>query len=85
MRTRITRKHLQEVIDHINRIRPPNTYPFRLGAAFGGYRLERQVTPAGGTQDSLGSGYVKARDLHGRMHAYVFGLMDAGVKGSRRK
>lgn len=45
-----------------------------IQGAYEGYRLERVGTEGGSTTDPLYSGWVKAKDLHPLIDAYIRGI-----------
>lgn len=54
-----------------------NVGHYYIDCAYGGYALERMVNTAGGVTSVFGCGHVPARELYGRMHAYLQGRRDA--------
>lgn len=91
---RITIKHLQILVDRINRETGSPMEPYTRGAddryranignyhisrAYGGASLHRMVNESGGISDVLSCGHVPMRDLFNRMHAWLAGR--ASVQG----
>lgn len=89
---RITLKHLQPMVDRLNRITgsPAETWTndadgkliaqigcYHLSRAYGGVSLHRMVTEGGGVSDVLYCGHVPMRDLYNRISAYICGIQDA--------
>lgn len=86
---RITDKHLQAVVDRINRTmgapmepwvkQPDGSHKaaignFHLDHAYGGVNLVRMVSDDGGTSNALVCGCIPKRDLYERMHAFLRGI-----------
>ena len=85
---RITRKHLEPIIDRLNRLTGSPSEPwtndgdkfranignFHLSEAYGGYCLHRMSNEHGGVSDVFSSGHIKARDLYDQLHAYLRGI-----------
>jgi hypothetical protein len=89
---RVTLNQLQAVIDRINRETDSPMQPyapdadgrqraqignFHLSRAYGGFALHRMVTEGGGVSSPLSTGHIPARELLGRMHAYLTGIYAA--------
>ncbi len=92
--TRVTVAHLQAVIDRINRETDSPMQPYapdadgrlraqigcyHLSRAYGGFALHRMVTEGGGVSSPLSTGHIPARELLGRIHAFL-----AGIDAARR-
>ena len=91
MTNRITDKHLQAVIDRINRItgspmeymtvtdgkRVINIGHYHISGAYGGVCLHRTMNDSGGVNCPIGQCHVPKRDLYERMHAFIAGLESA--------
>ncbi len=90
--SRITVAQLQAVIDRINRETNSPMQPYapdadgrqraqignyHLSRAYGGFALHRMVTEGGGVSSPLSTGHIPARELLGRMHAYLSGIYAA--------
>lgn len=85
---RITDKHLQSVVDRINRItgspmeymsltdgeRVINVGHYHISGAYGGVCLMRTMSDGGGVTCPIGQGHVPKRELYERMHAFIAGL-----------
>lgn len=85
---RITDKHLQSVVDRINRLTgSPDSYMtlidgkrtinighYHISGAYGGVCLQRTMNDAGGVTCPIGGGHVPKRELYERMHAFIAGL-----------
>jgi hypothetical protein len=91
---RVTLNQLEAVIDRINRETDSPMQPyvpdadgrqraqignFHLSRAYGGFALHRMVTDGGGVSSPLSTGHIPARELLGRMLAYL-----AGIDAARR-
>jgi hypothetical protein len=50
---------------------------YHLDGAYGGWSLNRMVSPGGGVSDVFRCGHVSKRDLYNRLKAFIDGL-DAG-------
>lgn len=59
---RITRAHLQSMIDTLNRIKPMEGAHFALDRAYGGYRLVKRYDATGGERDLTNRG--TAREIY---------------------
>ena len=92
MPSRINVKDLEAVITRLNRetgspMEPwtrddsgrlrANIGNFHLSRAYGGFALHRMVTDGGGVSEPLRTGHVPARELLGRIHAYLYGFAAA--------
>jgi hypothetical protein len=87
---RITEKHLQAVVDRINRTAgtPLNSWDtsaspmranignYHLSFAYGGVQLVRHVNEGGGIQVISSGGFCTKRDLYYQALAYLRGLED---------
>jgi hypothetical protein len=86
---RVTLNQLQAVIDRINRETDSPMQPYasdadghqraqignyHLSRAYGGFALHRMVTEGGGESSPLSTGHIPARELLGRMYAFLAGL-----------
>ena len=84
---RITYKHLEAIVDRINRMTNSPMTPWRtengrnvanvgnyhLDSAYGGVRLVRMVSEGGGCRN-ITSGYDTKKDCAQLMHAFISGL-----------
>jgi hypothetical protein len=92
--TRTTVSDLQAVVDRLNRETKSPMQPYvpdadgrqraqignyHLSRAYGGFALHRMVTDGGGVSSPLSTGHIPARELLGRMLAYL-----AGIDAARR-
>lgn len=81
---RITIKDLQAVCKRLNReTNSPDTYMtdgkinighFHISQAYGGYCLQRTMNDGGGVTCPLDHYHGPARELYGKMHAYLAGM-----------
>lgn len=86
---RITVKHLQAIVDRINRLMGTPAEPwtkgedgkihanignYHLGGAYGGYALDQMVNDGGGVRSVFGCGHIAKRELADRMHAFIVGI-----------
>jgi hypothetical protein len=81
---RITEKHLQAIVDRLNRITGMPAAPYwegkaqvgnyHLSHAYGGVALHRMYNDAGGITSPLSTGHITKRELANLMHAYIAGL-----------
>ena len=81
---RITDKHLQAIVDRLNRITGMPAAPYidgkaqmgnyHLSHAYGGVALHRMYNDAGGITSPLSTGHITKRELANLMHAYIAGL-----------
>lgn len=86
---RITEKHLQAVVDRINRITNSPAEPYingkaqignyHLSHAYGGVSLHRMSNEGGGVSSPLSSGHVPKRKLYNLMHAFISGLNEVAA------
>ena len=85
---RITDKHLQAVVDRINRLTNSPAKPYEnidgkftaqignyhLSHAYGGVCLHRMHNEGGGVSSPLSTGHIPKRELYNRMQAFISGL-----------
>lgn len=81
---RITEKHLQAIVDHLNRITGSPAAPYvdgkaqignyHLSHAYGGVCLHRMHNDGGGVSSPLSTGHVTKRELAGLLHAFIAGI-----------
>lgn len=81
---RITEKHLQAIIDRLNRITGSPAAPYvdgkaqignyHLSHAYGGVCLHRMHNDGGGVSSPLSTGHVTKRELAGLLHAFIAGI-----------
>lgn len=85
---RITDKHLQGMVDRINRVTSSPQEPYtrtserltsqvgnyHISHAYGGVCLHRMMNGSGGVTDVFRCGHVTKRDLYNRLSAYLEGL-----------
>jgi superoxide dismutase len=85
---RITEKHLQAVVDRLNRVTnsPAEAYRtvdgqtvgnvgnYHLSHAYGGVCLHRMHNEGGGVSSPLSTGHVTKRELSGLLHAFINGI-----------
>ena len=84
---RITIKHLKALADRLNRMTgSPQEYHnadtgkanvghFTISSAYGGFSLVRICNEDGAESQPMGySGHVKARELYGKMQAFIHGI-----------
>lgn len=91
MTDRITRKHLEGLCNTLNRVTNSPMTPwtrdennkfhanignYHIDGAYGGWQLQRIMNEHGGVNTPIGGGYVPARELYNRMHAYLDGLFE---------
>ncbi len=88
MSDRITERHLQGLVDRLNKISgtPLTTYTktkdkyianignYHIDHAYGGVELQQICNLSGGVTDVLGTGHVTKRDLYNQIHAFIRGL-----------
>ena len=90
---RITDKHLQHMVDSINKATDSPMAPYTRDAttgklianvgnyhtsgAYGGIELHRMVNTGGGINVVFNSGYTTKRDLYNHMQAYLSGINQA--------
>jgi len=82
---RITKRQLQNRIDHLNVMlgRPTAPYSngkanigtFYLSQAYGGYDLYEMANERGGVRDLFRCGHMPARELNNRIAAFMDGIM----------
>lgn len=81
---RITDKHLQAIVDRLNRITgsPMTPYAdgkaqignFHLSHAYGGVCLHRMHNEGGGVSSPLSTGHITKRELADLLHAFIAGI-----------
>ena len=81
MSTRVTEKHLQAIVDRLNRITGSPSAPYidgkaqvgnyHLSHAYGGVCLHRMHNEAGGVYSPLSTGHITKRELQGLLHAFI--------------
>jgi hypothetical protein len=81
---RITEKHLQAIVDRLNRITGSPEAPYIDGKAqignyhlshdYGGVCLHRMHNDGGGVSSPLSTGHVTKRELAGLLHAFIAGI-----------
>lgn len=81
---RITEKHLQAVVDRLNRITGSPLEPYvngkaqignyHLSHAYGGVCLHRMHNEGGGVSSPLSTGHITKRELAGLLHAFIAGI-----------
>tara|TARA_R100000808_G_scaffold5508_2_gene16721 strand:+ start:1525 stop:1824 length:300 start_codon:yes stop_codon:yes gene_type:complete len=91
---RITRKNLDNLCDHLNKLTGNNIEPwtqdengrnkanigtYYISGAYGGWELCQLVNESGGASDVLSSGHVPARELFNLIHAYLKGMEVMGL------
>lgn len=89
---RITTKHLEAMVDRLNRITnsPETPYTknaagklvanvgnYNLSLAYGGVELQRMRSEGGGVQTPLHTGHTTKRRLYDVMGAYIRGIEEA--------
>lgn len=93
MAKRITREDLEAQAKNINQMlcTPAVKYAMdgdkmvwnvghhMIQGAYEGYRLERVETAGGSTTDALYSGWIKAKDLHPLIDAYIRGIRVSNI------
>lgn len=84
---RITKSDLQALVNRLNREtgNPEEPYTqqggklvanignYHLSQAYGGFALHQMATDGGGVREPLYTGHVSARELHGKIHAFLMG------------
>lgn len=85
---RTTKSDLQSLVNRLNRetgnpedpyTRTPdgklvaNIGNYHLSSAYGGYALHQMANDGGGVREPLYTGHVTARELYGKMHAFLMG------------
>jgi hypothetical protein len=86
---RITKAHLQFMVDQINDLTDSPKEPYsqddagqlranignyHLSWAYGGVSLHRMCSPGGGITTPLHCGHIPKRDLYDLMHAFIRGI-----------
>lgn len=81
---RITEKHLQAVVDRLNRITGSPVAPYidgkaqignyHISHAYGGVCLHRMHNEGGGVSSPLSTGHITKRELAGLLHAFIAGI-----------
>lgn len=81
---RITEKHLQAIIDRLNRITGSPAAPYvdgkaqignyHISHAYGGVCLHRMHNEGGGVSSPLSTGHITKRELAGLLHAFIAGI-----------
>lgn len=81
---RITEKHLQAIVDRLNRLTGMPLAPYidgkaqignyHLSHAYGGVALHRMYNESGGVSSPLSTGHIPKRELANLMHAYIAGI-----------
>lgn len=81
---RITEKHLQAVVDRLNRITGSPAAPYvdgkaqignyHISHAYGGVCLHRMHNEGGGVSSPLSTGHITKRELAGLLHAFIAGI-----------
>jgi len=89
MTTRVTEKHLQAIVDRLNRITGSPAAPYidgkaqignyHLSHAYGGVSLHRMFNDGGGVSSPLSTGHITKRELQGLLHAFISGIESAKV------
>ena len=89
MNTRITDKHLNGLVDRLNRITnsPTSSYirgedgslkacigNFHINHAYGGVTLHRMCNEGGGVSDVLSRGHMPKRELYELICAFIRGI-----------
>ena len=87
---RVTIAELENLVQVINRLTghsdgAENVGRYRLGGAYGGWRLERIVNDGGGIDTPLGGGYYSKKELAGKLRAFIHGLQTAQEQKGRAK
>lgn len=84
---RITKSDLQAIVNRLNREtgNPEEPYTqqvgklvanignYHLSQAYGGFALHQMATDGGGVREPLYTGHVSARELYGKIHAFLMG------------
>lgn len=93
--TRITRKHLEPLVNRLNTLAGTPLEPytkgedgklranignFHLSGAYGGHSLHQMANECGGIRDVFSCGHIPARDLYERIHAFLCGIEYARSK-----
>lgn len=81
---RITDKHIEAIIDRLNKITgsPESPYVdgkaqignYHLSHAYGGVCLHRMHNDGGGVSSPLSTGHITKRELAGLLHAFIAGI-----------
>lgn len=81
---RITEKHLQAIVDRLNRITGSPALPYvdgkaqignyHISHAYGGVCLHRMHNEGGGVSSPLSTGHITKRELAGLLHAFIAGI-----------
>tara|TARA_R110000868_G_scaffold134063_1_gene345925 strand:+ start:246 stop:515 length:270 start_codon:yes stop_codon:yes gene_type:complete len=81
---RVTEKHLQNIVDRLNRITGMPAAPYidgkaqignyHLSHAYGGVCLHRMVGEGGGVSNPLSTGHIPKRELQGLLYAFISGI-----------
>lgn len=91
---RITEKHLQAIVDRLNRITGSPAEPYakqgdkfiaqignyHLSHAYGGVCLHRMHNEGGGVSSPLSCGHVTKRELANLLHAFIAGINEVEVQ-----
>ena len=77
---RVTINELEELVQWINELTGHNDagakVGYKLGGAYGGWRLEF-IGVHGGNSEPLGGGYYSKKELAGKLRAFIRGLQTA--------
>jgi len=89
MTIRVTEKHLQAIVDRLNRITNSPAAPYiegkaqignyHLSHAYGGVCLHRMFNDGGGVSSPLSTGHITKRELQGLLHAFISGIESTKV------
>jgi hypothetical protein len=81
---RITEKHLQAIVDRLNRLTGMPAAPYVNGVAqvgnyhishaYGGVCLHRMGNESGGVSSPLSTGHIPKRELAGLLHSFIAGI-----------
>lgn len=81
---RVTEKHLQAIVDRLNRITGSPMEPYidgkvqvgnyHLSHAYGGVCLHHMHNESGGVSSPLSTGHISKRELAGLLHAFIAGI-----------
>lgn len=81
---RITGKHLQAIVDRLNRITGSPSAPYvdgkaqignyHISHAYGGVCLHRMYNDGGGVSSPLSTGYITKRELANLLYAFIAGI-----------
>ena len=84
MQNRVTEKHLQNIVDRLNRITGSPMKPYEgnkaqignyhLSHAYGGVCLHRMGNEGGGVSSPLSTGHISKRELQGLLYAFISGI-----------